>query len=109
MTINERVKAILGASHAARNSDKELWLIYAQKSGVNLSAVQIEAIRKMPEFETLRRVRQKIQATGLHMADDKVYAARMEKASKVRQTIPWMEDKDVEYTLDGRRILPFGK
>lgn len=109
MTINQRVQSILSASSAARNSDKELWIIYAQKSGLELSDKQIECIRSMPEFETLRRVRQKIQAVGQYRADSVVEQARKYKAIQTRQRIPFMDAEDIEYTFDGRRVLPYGE
>jgi len=109
MTIRQRITNILAASDKAKNSDKELWIIYAQKSGVNLSPEQIAKIKDMPEFETLRRTRQVIQASGSYKADAVVEAARKEKASVIHQRIPFMDDDTLERTFDGRIILPWGQ
>lgn len=84
MNVQERVKSILGYSHRARNSDKELWIIYAQKSGMNLTPEQVEVFRKMPASETIRRTRQVLQQKGLYPADQKVDAARFEKFRQMR-------------------------
>jgi hypothetical protein len=87
MTTTECVENILRASHAARNSDFELWLVYAAKSGLELSERQISVLRDMPSFETIRRTRQKLQEQGLYPADPSVDKRRFEKFKQVRQTI----------------------
>lgn len=109
MTITQRVQSILEFSKAARNDDKELWLIYAQKSGVDLTPLQIQKIKNMPSFETLRRVRQKIQQVGRYKAAPEVEAARKYKSVMTRRTIPFMQPDEVERTIDGRVVLPFGE
>lgn len=53
MKTSDRVEYILQASKSARNSDKELLIIYMQKSGMNLSPQQIEVFRDMPSAETI--------------------------------------------------------
>lgn len=105
MTITDRVKSILKASKPSRNDDKELWIIYAQKSGVNLSSFQIDKIREMPSFETIRRVRQKIQEQGQFEADPKVQEARYEKYKKVRGQIGASDSKSAEQLLQERGYI----
>lgn len=107
MTITQRVENILRASQDARNSDKELWLIYAQKSGVGLSSQQLEAIRDMPSFETLRRVRQKIQQVGSYPATESITKERAHKAMVMEQTSPRFSPQQLEKTLN-IKILPWG-
>lgn len=109
MTISQRIRNILSVSREARNDDRVLWLIYAQKAGVELTPTQIDKIKQMPSFETLRRTRQSIQASGVYPADRAVQIARKSKASKVRQTIPFMDSEDVERTIDGKIVLPWGQ
>lgn len=104
MTVSQRVKNILGASRAARNSDIELWLIYAQKSGMDLSDKQIATLKKMPTFETIRRCRQKWQELGQFKADPKIEQARFEKFKQVRQDIPFMGAEAVAFTVDRNGI-----
>lgn len=91
MRVSERVENILKVSQKARNSDLELWLIYAKKSGLSLSKEQEEVLREMPSFETIRRTRQKLQEQGLYPADEEVNEARYKKFKEVRQNI-----RDVE-------------
>lgn len=109
MTITQRISAILDHSKAARNSDTELLLIYMQKSGMDLSPKQIDVFRNMPSFETIRRTRQKIQQVGRYKAAPEVEAARKYKSVMTRRTIPFMQPDDVQRTLDGRVVLPFGE
>jgi hypothetical protein len=106
MTISQRIANILAASKAARNDDFELWLIYAQKSGVDLSARQIDQLRNMPSFETLRRCRQKIQASGDYQADPTVKRARKSQATRMRKSITYMRPDDVARELSHRQSVP---
>lgn len=86
LTTTQRVTNILEFSMDARNSDKQLWIIYAQKSGAKLTPEQLEVINNMPEFETLRRVRQAIQAKGMYPATPTVAQERKKKADILRDT-----------------------
>lgn len=108
MTINQRVQAILSVSKAARNSDKELWLIYAQKSGMNLSEAQKQVFRDMPSPETIRRVRQKLQEVGKYSADHEVNEARYRKFKSVRANIK-SEDPEKLLEQQGIKVLPWGR
>jgi hypothetical protein len=109
MTTTQRIEAILEHSRQARNSDIELWLIYAQKSGMNLTQHQIEVLRGMPTFETIRRTRQKIQEQGKYPADELVREERYTKFKKMKGTIG-IKDADPEKILEaqGYTILPYG-
>ena len=84
LTVTQRVTNILKYSMDARNSDKQLWIIYAQKSGLNLTPEQIKIINDMPEFETIRRVRQKIQEDKQYQADPEVKAQRAAKREMIK-------------------------
>lgn len=92
MNVTQRVSNILGASHAARNSDLELLIIYMQKSGMALSDEQIRTFKAMPSMETIRRTRQKIQMDGKYPADPKVNEARYNKFKNVRQYISFTNE-----------------
>ena len=109
MTVSERVENILRASHSARNSDLELWLIYAKKSGLNLTREQEEALRDMPSFETIRRTRQKIQEQGKYLADKEVEEARYNKFKEVRKDIKFVEEPEQLLETSGYRIKDWGK
>ena len=87
MTILQRIENILQVSQAARNSDKELWLIYAQKSGMNLTPEQIKTYKDMPSSETIRRTRQQLQMQGKYPASKRVEQYRFNKFRQVRQNI----------------------
>lgn len=107
MNVTERVTNILKASKEARNSDKELWIIYAQKSGVGLSEQQIEKIKDMPSFETLRRVRQKIQSEGRYEANPEIKKERAHKAMVIQQNEPKASSEQLERLI--RVPAPWGQ
>lgn len=110
MTVKQRIKAILTVSHAARNSDKSLWLIYAQKSGMKLTEAQIEVFRDMPSMETLRRTRQVIQNTeGSLRPDQEVSDARFNKFKEMKSSIPFMDEPSKILETNGYRVLPYGQ
>lgn len=111
MTVTDRIRNILSYSVNARNSDTELWLIYAQKSGMNLSQEQIRIFRdKMPSFETIRRVRQKLQEKGEFLASENVRKQRKAKAQVIQQIAPKAKPEYIERQLaDGTIILPDGR
>jgi len=88
MTIKQRIKRILQDSREARNSDTELWLIYAQQEDLRLTERQKDIIRDMPSMETLRRTRQIIQNTeGSMRPDPTVDRARYSKYRAMRHNI----------------------
>lgn len=85
MRISQQVENILAVSRKARNSDRELLLIYFQKAGMELSEKQIAIFRDMPSTETIRRTRQQIQMEGKYPADQEVDVARFNKYKEMRQ------------------------
>ena len=80
-TTTEIVKGILEDNEKARNSDSLLYLEvlrnHAAKQGINLGCLSVPffltAYEKLgfPGFETVRRTRQKVQATFPHLASNK--------------------------------------
>lgn len=111
MTITERVTSILKHSSIARNSDNELYLIYLQKSGLDLDERQARIFRELP-INSIRRIRQKIQEDtpekeGLYKADDKIRKERAHKAMVMEQTSPTFKPEQLENTLT--LPLPWGK
>lgn len=91
MTTAQRVEAILERVPIARNSDTELWLIYAQKSGLNLTPEQEQIIRDMPTFETITRVRRKLQENGDYQASQAVRQRREFKSKVVKNSVDDLE------------------
>ena len=108
MTVHDRIVNILRVSHKARNSDLELWLIYAQNSGLNLSDKQIEVLKDMPSFETIRRTRQKIQEQGEYLADKEVHEARYHKFKEVRGSIGIVDEPERLLEVSGYRNKGWG-
>ena len=78
MNTKTRVESILKYCPKARNSDKELLVIYLQKSGMELTDKQIEVFMNMPSTESIRRIRQKLQEEGKYLADKEVEDKRYE-------------------------------
>lgn len=101
MSITERVKNILEASHAARNSDMELHIIYMQKSGMNLTQGQIATFRSIAPQWTIRRIRQKLQQQGQFSADQAVNEFRYKQFKKVRSEIAYETPETVHQLLLG--------
>lgn len=108
MKILDQVENILKASHAARNSDKELLIIYMMKFGMGLTSRQIELFKKMPSVETIRRSRQIIQEQGKYPADPEVDKARFEKYKQVKDGIHYVEPEEL-LEKQGIRVLPWGQ
>lgn len=109
MNVTTQVENILKASRQARNSDKELQIIYMQKTGMDLDARQVQIFRDMPSLETLRRVRQKIQENGKFKADKPVEESRKFKSMQMQQQAPKFTPEGLEQTLTGQTILPWGQ
>lgn len=109
MTVKERIRAILSASRAARNSDLELWIIYANKSGMELTERQIKVLRDMPSMETLRRTRQVIQNTeGTLRPDPEIDKARFAKYKEMKQVGAWSGDPEKSLESLGYKVREWG-
>lgn len=101
MKISDQVEGILRVSQAARNSDKELLIIYMAKFGLGLTKEQEDKFRKMPSVETIRRTRQALQEHGKYPADPEVEEQRFEKYRRVKQNIKYnAETNTVEMLLE---------
>lgn len=96
MTIKQQVENILAASSQARNSDKELEIIYMYKIGMNLTSEQIAKFREMPSMETIRRCRQQIQMEGKYPPKPEVEKQRFAKFVAMKQSA----GHDVEEVLE---------
>lgn len=84
MRIKEQVANILAVSRPARNSDKELLIIYMQKYGLELSEKQIAKFKQMPSAESITRARRLIQMEGKYPADQVVDQGRFERYTAMR-------------------------
>ena len=105
MTITDRVRAILQASKKARNDDRELELIYLQKSGMNLTEAQQQTFREMDDLWTVRRVRQQLQRAGEFPADPEVQIGRKAKAEASRQAALTGSTLDLEEAIESHPQL----
>lgn len=108
MKIGEQVENILKASHAARNSDKELLILYMQKFGMALTSEQVALFRKMPSVETIRRTRQQLQEQGKYEADESVNEARYKKYTETRGSLNHKKPEEILETM-GYTVLPWGQ
>lgn len=108
MKISQQVENILKVSREARNSDKELLIIYMQKFGMNLSEEQKDTFRNMPSTETIRRTRQQLQQECKYPADESVDQARFDKFKEVKQNIKY-ESPESLLEAQGYKVLPFGE
>ena len=88
MKISDKVEQILKISVSARNSDRELQIIFMQDSGMDLSERQKDIFRDMPSMETIRRVRQKFQESGQYKATERVKNVRTHKSLVIQQNAP---------------------
>jgi hypothetical protein len=81
----EQVESILNHVPSARNSDKELLIVYMQKFGMDLTTEQITVFNSMPAFESITRARRIIQEQGRYQASKEVDEIRHEKYKQMRQ------------------------
>ncbi len=99
-TVSALVKNILEHDHKARNTDNHLYLMvlehYSGLRGIDIHAMTVPVFlkeldrRSFPGFETVRRSRQKVQATypdlapseavGKRRAKNEVYIENLQKA-----------------------------
>jgi len=92
-TVKDRVMYILSKYPETRNNDLYLWLIYVRTFEPELSKyikfIPYDVLKKAVSFETIRRVRQKIQnEMGMYLpTDPQVLRKRMRKAEAMRRVI----------------------
>lgn len=88
MRTQQLVELILKTNIGARNSDKELIIAYLEAIGVLLTPNQKELIHMNASFETIRRIRQKLQEEGMYVAHQQVRRIRNIKSQEIQQRIP---------------------
>lgn len=106
MTITQQVRNLLSFSPKARNDDKELYILYLQKSGMELTDKQLAIFRDMPSLETVRRIRQKLQESGEYVAAEPVRKKRHQKSLEMQQNAPTAKPETLERILlkDGTTV-----
>lgn len=86
-----------------RDSDKEMIIQVLQFEGCNLSAEQMEVIRRF-NFESLTRARRKFQEKGKYMPDSPaVIKKRRLKAAEVEQTAPTETAQGLHYRVQSNQ------
>lgn len=88
-TVSALVKNILERDHKARNTDNYLYLKvlehYSETRGINIRTMTVPVFLKeldnnrFPGFETVRRSRQKVQATYPDLAPNEIVGKRRSK------------------------------
>jgi len=92
-TVRERVEYILRNYPDARNDDFYLYLLYVRHFEPKLSGyikfIPFSLIKSATRFESVRRIRQKIQEEGLYLPTDPKILEKRKKLSKIyRQVMP---------------------
>ena len=81
--IGDFVESVLKKHPETRNSDKELYLKAMELNGIKFSDQDRLKFMRMPSFETLRRRRQEIQASGRWTASSAVQQKRLLKSHQI--------------------------
>lgn len=89
-TIKEQVEGILRDHPEARNCDKELFIKYLEIyhsvqdyfSRNDYNGLQ-GMLKAAPSFESIRRMRQKLQEKGEYTADPQIQAGRRERRNDI--------------------------
>lgn len=110
MTITEQVRNLLAYSEKARDSDKVLIGLYLRRAGVELDNRQIDQLMNLPSFETITRIRRKLQESGEFQPSPEVAKERKLKSYAVQQNAPNASPERIEQVLrDGSKVsLPSG-
>lgn len=102
MRVLDIVEQILSTSREARNSDKELYLRFMEYFGLRLDPTQTSIFKEMPQLETVRRIRQKLQEEGRYPADQKIGSERRFRGYSMQQRRP-RSDK-IENVIERRAV-----
>lgn len=95
------VEQVLASSVEARNSDNELIIQMLQANGAELTPRQEEVVRGLV-FESITRVRRKLQHDGKYLPSDAVVKFRRFKSAQVQQIAPSASANYIANTIDGR-------
>ena len=81
------VRNILKEIPETRNSDRRLMLEVWERGGLHLTDHQKYLFMRLPSAESIRRARQKIQESGVFLADDSVKQERLFQEKEIRKCI----------------------
>jgi len=86
-TVKERVEYILQHYPESRNDDFYLYLLYVRLFEPRLSGyirfIPLDLVKSATRFETIRRMRQKIQEEGRYLPTDPQILEKRRKLAKV--------------------------
>jgi len=90
-TTKDRVLYILERYPETRNDDRYLWLIYIRLFCPEMSRyikfIPYSVLKNAVQFETIRRVRQRIQEAGLYLPTDPKVAKRRKRLSEAYRKV----------------------
>ena len=90
-TVKDRVEYILENYPESRNDDFYLWLLYVRTFDKNLSNyikfIPYRLIKNAVKFETISRVRRKIQEEGRLLPTDPKVLEKRRRLSKIYQRV----------------------
>lgn len=104
MKVTSYVKQALASNKQARNSDKILLLQVWHSLGLDLTPAQTAKFLELPTPETIRRVRQKLQESGLYPADDTITDARNFMGLQAQQSVPSASIERLETLIQGELV-----
>ena len=90
-TAKERVEYILEHYPETRNNDLYLWIIYVRLFCPELSKyikfIPFDIFKKAPSYETIVRVRRKLNENGKYLPTDPKVAKRRRKLANIYRTV----------------------
>jgi len=90
-TAKERVEYILEHFPETRNNDLYLWIIYVRLFCPELSKyikfIPFDIFKKAPSYETIVRVRRKLNENGKYLPTDPKVAKRRRKLANIYRTV----------------------
>lgn len=96
--------AVAPGGISPRDSDKELIIRILQYEGANLTPNQMHRIRQT-NFESIRRVRQKLQAEGKYLPSPEVAKQRRLKSQVIEQNAPTAKPEYLGDLLERQSIV----
>lgn len=99
MRLNKIVEERLRVSRQARNSDRELQAQVLEHMGFGFTPRQREMFLDV-NMETIRRIRQKYQESGMYQADQKISKERHFKGMQMQQIAPKAKPEYIQKVME---------
>jgi len=97
--ISKLVENILRECMSPRSSDRALIIEVLQRRGANLTPHQIEVIKDL-NFESIRRIRQKLQEQGKYLPAEEIQRERRVRSYITQQNIPQAKPERIPELFD---------